>query len=60
MRCQYIDRFSPRRNAVKLGLMRDDGTPYELLVKHTAAANRAAIEKIHRDLSAGCKPETSR
>ena len=39
MRCQYIDRFSPRRGAIKLGLLRDDGTPYAQLVAATLHAN---------------------
>ncbi|MBI5772117.1 MAG: hypothetical protein HZA89_00050 [Verrucomicrobia bacterium] len=39
MRCQYIDRFADRRGAVKLGLLRDDGTPYDKLVAATQRAN---------------------
>lgn len=39
MRCQYIDRFSPRRGAIKLGLVRDDGTPYAKLLDATVQAN---------------------
>lgn len=45
MRCQYIDRFAERRGAIKLGLLRDDGTPYTELV---AAFTRAAAA-IRRD-----------
>ncbi|GAB5561535.1 MAG: hypothetical protein SynsKO_31820 [Synoicihabitans sp.] len=42
MRCQYIDRFSVRRNASKLGLLRDDGTPYVELLR----AHREGYQKV--------------
>ncbi len=41
MRCQYIDRFATRRNASKLGLIRDDGTPRQHLVEATTRSSRA-------------------
>lgn len=50
MRCQYIDRFSSRRGASKLGLLRDDGTPYPLLVEATRRASKAVRESIHAEL----------
>ncbi|MDP3072870.1 MAG: hypothetical protein Q8N18_21440 [Opitutaceae bacterium] len=48
MRCQYIDRFADRRGAIKLGLLRDDSTPYVELV---AATTRASVA-IRRDVFA--------
>ncbi|MBC8872632.1 MAG: hypothetical protein H8E44_24625 [Planctomycetes bacterium] len=46
MRCQYIDRFSTRRNASKLGLLRDDGTPYQELVDAMRRGNLSAKETV--------------
>ncbi len=48
MRCQYIDRFSPRRGAIKLGLLRDDGTPYLELVDATVRASADVQEMVRR------------
>lgn len=48
MRCQYIDRFSSRRNAIKLGLLRDDGSPYIHLVNATRRGNQIAKEIVRR------------
>jgi hypothetical protein len=50
MRCQYIDRYSNRRGGIKLGFLRDDGTPYRLLVEHTAAANKSVIRTVRQQL----------
>jgi hypothetical protein len=50
MRCQYIDRYSSRRGASKLGLLRDDGTPYPLLVEATRRASEEVRESIHAEL----------
>lgn len=50
MRCQYIDRFSSRRGSSKLGLLRDDGTPYQLLVEATRRASKEVRESIHSEL----------
>lgn len=43
MRCQYIDRFTAFRGALKQGLIRHDGTPYTLLAAESARANAEAI-----------------
>jgi len=48
MRCQYIDRFSTRRNAIKLGLLRDDGSPYSQLIDATRRGNQAVKETVRR------------
>ena len=48
MRCQYIARFTPRRNAIKLGLLRDDGSAYTHLVDATRRANRAVKKMVRR------------
>jgi hypothetical protein len=48
MRCQYIDRFTPRRNAIKFGLIRHDGTPYNDLVKATKEANLEAKQTVRQ------------
>ncbi len=49
-RCQYIDRYSTRRTGIKLGLLRDDGSTYELLVEHTKRGLHAALNMVHRQL----------
>ncbi len=56
MRCQYIDRYSIRRNAIKLGLVRDDGTPYQHLVDATRRANRSVLNLVHDAVSNAGKP----
>ena len=38
LRCQYIDRITPRRAKMKQGLLRRDGTPHLLLTEATAEA----------------------
>lgn len=48
MRCQYIDRFTERRNAIKLGLLRDDGSPYEKLVGASMRANAAVKDMVRK------------
>jgi hypothetical protein len=53
MRCQYIDRFSARRGASKLGLLRDDGSPYTELVDATRRANAAAKELVRKSALRG-------
>ncbi|MEQ2009561.1 MAG: hypothetical protein ABMA26_22490 [Limisphaerales bacterium] len=52
MRCQYIDRFAERRGAIKLGLLRDDGTPYQELV---AATKRASVA-VRKAVRAAARP----
>lgn len=47
MRCQYIDRFTAFRGALKQGLLRHDGSPYEILVAESAKAN-AEVAKLVR------------
>ncbi len=49
-RCQYIDRFSARRNAIKLGLLRDDGTIYKLLAEHTKRGLHAIRATVYAQL----------
>lgn len=56
MRCQYIDRFSTRRNASKLGLLRDDGSPRKQLVAAMRRANRA-VKQIVRKAVRKPKPD---
>jgi hypothetical protein len=46
MRCQYIDRFADRRGAIKLGLLRDDGTPYVELAAATTRASAAIRREV--------------
>jgi len=58
-RCQYIDRYSTRRDAVKLGLLRDDGTPYGLLVDHTKRGIQSANAIVRRQLRSRSGPETT-
>jgi len=56
MRCQYIDRFSTRRDAIKLGLLRDDGSPYAQLIDATRRGNQAVkeiVRKAARGIPAG-------
>ena len=48
MRCQYIDRFTERRNAIKLGLLRDDGSPYDKLVDASTRANATVKEMVRK------------
>ncbi|QDT55565.1 hypothetical protein Pan44_36090 [Caulifigura coniformis] len=55
MRCQYIDRFTTFRDAVKLGLIRDDGSPREELVGASRAANAAVKETLHMQLTSPSK-----
>jgi len=59
MRCQYIDRFSARRNAIKLGLLRDDGTPYSQLTNATRRGNQA-VKEIVREAVRGTRTGNER
>ena len=43
-RCQYIDRFNPHPGVLKQGLLREDGSAYEVLQKAVVAANLQAQE----------------
>ena len=47
-RCQYIDRFNPHPGVLKQGLLREDGTVYEVLQKAVTAANLKAQENFIR------------
>ena len=47
-RCQYIDRYNEYPGVLKQGLLREDGTAYELLEKAVIAANRLAQENFTR------------
>lgn len=46
MRCMYIDRFTKRRNAIKIGLLHDDGTIRTQLVDATRKANQKVNESV--------------
>jgi agarase len=48
MRCQYIDRFTARRGALKQGLLRHDGMPYERLLEESVRANAEAVRIVRR------------
>jgi len=43
-RCQYVDRFKDRKGVLKQGLLKADGTPYEVLVKTVTENNRMALD----------------
>ncbi|MCH2036764.1 MAG: hypothetical protein MK120_07415 [Puniceicoccaceae bacterium] len=47
-RCQYIDRFNPHPGVLKQGLLREDGTAYEVLQKAVIAANLQAQDNFSR------------
>ena len=47
-RCQYIDRFNPHPGVLKQGMLREDGTAYEVLQKAVIAANLQAQENFIR------------
>jgi len=55
MRCQYVDRFADRRRAIKLGLVRDDDSPYTDLTAAIARAT-AAIARQVRDTAGRRRP----
>ena len=55
MRCQYIDRYSERRRASKLGLLQEDGTPHQHLIDATIRAN-ARVKEIVRDSALRGRP----
>lgn len=46
MRCQYINRWSNRRNALKQGLLREDGTPYQKTLDMFRITNRTIVEAL--------------
>lgn len=50
MRCQYIDRFTAFRGALKQGLVRHDGTPYERLVGATTQAHAEAVKRVRQSV----------
>ena len=50
-RCQYIDRFEERVGTLKQGVLKEDGTPYEKLVRHIAEANRDAVKRFAQSTS---------
>ena len=48
MRCQYIDRFTAFRGALKQGLLQHDGTPYERLLAESIQANADAVGAVRK------------
>ena len=52
-RCQYIDRFTPRRDALKQGLVRADWTPYGELVELVTETNNKVLERFQTMMRAG-------
>jgi hypothetical protein len=49
-RCQYIDRFAPSLNVLKQGLLREDETPYPILVDQVRRTNLRIITEIEAEL----------
>ncbi len=45
-RCQYIDRFDTRLGVLKQGLLREDQSPYEVLVEAVRRTNRAVLRNL--------------
>lgn len=43
-RCQYIDRFEKHPGVLKQGILRQDESPYEAMLKYIADANTEAIQ----------------
>ena len=50
LRCQYIDAPSPFRQALKQGLLREDGRAYEAMVEAFGGTNRAVLEQTAEEL----------
>jgi hypothetical protein len=50
-RCQYIDRFEPSLGVLKQGLLREDETPYEILVDQVRRTNLRIVGRIEDELS---------
>jgi hypothetical protein len=50
-RCQYIDRFEQGAGVLKQGMIREDGTPYEILAGLVTHANAAATTQFLEQLS---------
>ena len=40
-RCQYIDRYNPKNDLLKQGMVREDGAVYEPYTKIVTTSNRA-------------------
>jgi hypothetical protein len=51
-RCQYIDRFEPSWGVLKQGLLREDETPYEVLVDQVRRTNLRIVAEIEEELHA--------
>lgn len=50
MRCQYIDRWDGRCNALKQGLLREDGSPYEEALTAFRETNHEIMLNLHKFL----------
>ncbi|MCK5173710.1 MAG: hypothetical protein KAR47_09985, partial [Planctomycetes bacterium] len=48
-RCQYIDRFAKHPGVLKQGILRQDGSPYEVMSKYIADANTEAIQLFSKE-----------
>ena len=44
-RCQYIDRFAKHPGVLKQGLLRQDDTPYETMVRYVRKANLEVLRR---------------
>ena len=49
-RCQYIDRFATHQGVLKQGVLRQNGTPYKMLVEIIRDANLEAIRNFEAGL----------
>ena len=50
MRCQYLNHYSQRRAGMKQGYFREDGSPYELLLRKAVRANHEVRESVRSSL----------
>jgi hypothetical protein len=50
-RCQYIDRYEESLGILKQGIIRQDGTPYEILTQSIRKANASAMELFEESMS---------
>jgi hypothetical protein len=49
-RCQYIDRFNEHPGVLKQGILREDGSAYEVLQNAVTDANRAALDDFNKQI----------
>ncbi len=49
-RCQYVDRFEPSLGVLKQGLLREDETPYKLLVNQVRRTNMKIVARLGEEI----------